>query len=66
MMPVLGAWPSVTAGDAEVADLRLGRAVDLKGGPDSSGVRVRICDPHGRLVALANSDGIRMRPFCVF
>jgi tRNA pseudouridine55 synthase len=65
MMAVLDTWPSVVAGDAEVADLRLGRAVNLAR-RETAGTRVRICDREGRLVALASSDGSRMQPFCVF
>ena len=66
MMSVLETWPSVRAGERETADLRLGRAVNLAKAPETEGVRVRICDREGRLVALASSDGSRMQPFCVF
>ena len=66
MMAVLETWPSVTAGDSEAADLRLGRAVNLARVRDTAGARVRICDREGRLLALASSDGSRMQPFCVF
>ena len=66
MMAVLETWPSVTAGDSETADLRLGRAVNVGKARDTAGARVRICDREGRLVALASSDGSRMQPFCVF
>lgn len=66
MMSVLETWPSVTAGDAEAADLRLGRAVNLGRAKETAGVRVRVCDRDGRLLALARSDGSRMQPFCVF
>lgn len=66
MMAVLETWPSVTAGEAEAADLRLGRAVNLGKARETAGTRVRICDREGRLVALATSDGSRMQPFCVF
>ncbi len=66
MMAALETWPSVTAGDPETADLRLGRAVNLGKARDTAGARVRICDREGRLVALASSDGSRMQPFCVF
>lgn len=66
MMAVLEAWPSVTAGDSEAADLRLGRAVNLGKARETAGARVRICDREGQLVALASSNGSRMQPFCVF
>ena len=63
---VLEAWPSVTAGEREAADLRLGRAVSLGRGTEGRRTRVRICDLEGRLVALAHAEGSRMQPFCVF
>jgi tRNA pseudouridine55 synthase len=66
MMAVLETWPSVVAGEKEAADLRLGRAVNLGKARETAGGRVRISDREGRLVALANSDGSRMQPFCVF
>jgi hypothetical protein len=66
MMAVLETWPSVVAGEAEAADLRLGRAINLARARETAGARVRICDREGHLVALASSDGSRMQPFCVF
>lgn len=66
MMAVLETWPSVVAGEAEAADLRLGRAINLARARETAGARVRICDREGQLVALASSDGSRMQPFCVF
>lgn len=66
MFSVLTAWPVVLVGDGEAADLRLGRGVNpAKGGGAPPG-RVRAGDALGRLVALADWDGSRLRPFCVF
>ena len=66
MAAALDTWPRVSAGDREVADLRLGRTVNLGAPPGAAGLRVRICDREGGLVALASVDGSRMQPFCVF
>ncbi len=66
MTSVLEAWPSVTAGEREAADLRLGRAVNLGSGSEGPRARVRVCDLRGKLVALAHAEGARMQPFCVF
>lgn len=63
---VLETWPSVTAGEREAADLRLGRAVNLGGVNEGTRTRVRVCDLQGKLVALAHAEGSRMQPFCVF
>jgi tRNA pseudouridine55 synthase len=66
MAAALETWPKISAGEREVTDLRLGRAVNLGPPHFSAGARVRICDRDGRLVALASVDGSRMQPFCVF
>ena len=66
MAAVLDAWPSVVVGAAEAADLRLGRAVHSGAAASTASIRVRVCDGEGHLVALARSEGGRMKPFCVF
>lgn len=66
MMSVLESWPSVKVSDRDAADLRLGRALNPgKWGNEPAG-RLRVGDALGRLVALADWDGSRLRPFCVF
>jgi tRNA pseudouridine55 synthase len=66
MISILEAWPLVTAGERDVADLRLGRAVNAGKGQKAPAGRVRIGDARGHLVALAEWDGVRLRPFGVF
>ena len=66
MAAILASWPLVTVGDREVADLRLGRAVTVSKAAQATPVRVRVCDRRGDLVALAQAEGPRLQPFCVF
>ena len=66
MVSILPAWPLLSVGEGEVADLRLGRAVNAPLTPAAPAGRVRVCNAASSLVALAVCDGARLRPFCVF
>lgn len=66
MASALETWPRLIAGEPEAADLRLGRAVNLGKRGETPRARVRVCDLHGELVALAHAEGSRIQPFCVF
>ena len=66
LVAVLRAWPKVTVGDRDAADLRLGRAINVARGAQESRARVRVCDAQDDLIALANAQGARLQPFCVF
>lgn len=65
MVSILADWPRVVVNDAQVADIRLGRGITRRSGDTFSG-RVRVCDGNDLLVALAQTDGARVQPFCVF
>lgn len=65
MALILGDWPRVVVNEAQAADIRLGRGITLRSGDSFSG-RVRVCDGSDLLVALAQADGPRVQPFCVF
>lgn len=65
MVSILAGWPRVLVNDAQATDLRLGRGITRRNEEALSG-RVRVCDGHDRLVALAHCDGPRVQPFCVF
>lgn len=66
LVGILADWPKVRVGEAESADLRLGRAVTTPAGSLESPTRVRLVDGRGQLVALGRLEGRRIQPFCVF
>lgn len=65
MVGILADWPRVVVNDEQAADIRLGRGITRRSGETFSG-RVRVCDGNDLLVALAQADGPRVQPFCVF
>ena len=67
MISILESWPRVVVGEREAIDLRLGRAITapVKAAHPIS-TRVLVSDRNDHLVALAQADGPRLQPFCVF